>query len=154
MSSSGGINTDFWAGILFTALGVFFCLASVSSLDLGNAFRMGPGYFPALLGGLLAVTGIIIVAKAILLSRHEDVGSIPWRAIVLIPLGFIGFGFAVRPIGLAPATFVLALLAASASAEMRLSRAVLVASIMTTMCILIFSMMLGLKTPLLGDWLR
>ncbi|MCC6870733.1 MAG: tripartite tricarboxylate transporter TctB family protein, partial [Burkholderiales bacterium] len=47
---------DFWAGILFIALGIF-AITVGSNYTLGSAARMGPGYFPRILGILLIVLG-------------------------------------------------------------------------------------------------
>lgn len=153
-TEKNGTNTDLLAGILFAVLGSAFCLGSVTTVAVGNAFRMGPGFFPGVVGGLLAVLGVVIAVKALAARQYADMGKIPWRAIILIPIGFIGFGLAVRPIGLALATFFLAIMAAFASAEMKVTKALLVAAIMTGVCIFIFIFALGLKIPLLGDWLR
>jgi len=48
---------DFWAGLMFMAFGGFFCLYSVYNYNIGTASRMGPGYFPMLLGGFLFFLG-------------------------------------------------------------------------------------------------
>src|SRR5690606_15795292 len=50
---------DFWAGVMFTLIGVLFAFFS-TSYEVGTAARMGPGYFPLVLGILLAVLGLII----------------------------------------------------------------------------------------------
>ena len=49
---------DFWAGLLYVVLG----LAAVyiaQDYEMGTATRMGPGYFPTLLGGFLALIGVV-----------------------------------------------------------------------------------------------
>ena len=51
---------DFWAGLMFMAFGGFFCLYSVYNYNIGTAFRMGPGYFPMLLGGFLFFLGFLL----------------------------------------------------------------------------------------------
>jgi len=51
---------DFWAGLLFIAFGLFFLLAS-RRYKMGTAMHMGPAYFPAMLGGLIAVIGGIVL---------------------------------------------------------------------------------------------
>ena len=59
------INTkDASAGALFIVLGVGFGLNAYLSLDLGTTMRMGPGYFPLLLSGLLVILGVAILLRA------------------------------------------------------------------------------------------
>ena len=52
---------DFWAGLMFVASGLFFTICAAENYQMGTAVRMGPAYFPAVLGGLLAVLGAIIL---------------------------------------------------------------------------------------------
>jgi hypothetical protein len=60
---------DFWAGLMFAGFGLGFMLISFN-YPMGSAVRMGPAYFPAVLGGLLAVLGGIIFLRAFA-SRFE-----------------------------------------------------------------------------------
>ena len=46
---------DFWSGLMFIVTGLFFLIWAVIHYNMGTAVRMGPAYFPVLLGGLLAV---------------------------------------------------------------------------------------------------
>ena len=55
---------DFWAGLMFIGFGMFFALWAVSNYQMGSAVRMGPAYFPALLGGLLAVLGAMVLIES------------------------------------------------------------------------------------------
>ena len=45
---------NFWAGLMFFAFGLFFAIWAVANYQMGTAVRMGPAYFPAVLGGVLA----------------------------------------------------------------------------------------------------
>lgn len=149
------IDTDVAAGLLFAALGAAFCAASVLGLKIGSPFRMGPGFFPAIVGALLLLIGLLVAfngwrAK----GERPEWGEVPWRAVVAIPVGLVFFGFAMRPLGLLPALLVLSFMAALAVKGMTLIRAVVLAAIITILCIAIFSFGLGINLPLLGDWLR
>ncbi len=76
---------DFFSGLMFTAVGVAFAVGA-TNFTVGNAARMGPGYFPLLLGIVLILLGIAITAQSFR-SKAEDgdrVGKFAWR-----PLGFI-----------------------------------------------------------------
>lgn len=149
------IPTDLTAGLLFAALGAGFAGAALLGLPLGNAFRMGPGYFPAIIGGLLCGLGLVIAVKG---WRERAVAGaappIPWRAVVLIPTGLMMFGFAMRPLGLGPALLLVSLMAGLAVEGLKPAHAVLLAVAVTALAIAIFNLGLGINLPLLGNWLR
>src|SRR4029450_13242214 len=91
---------DLSAGLLFIAIAALFAFGTLD-LDLGTLLKLGPGAFPLLLAGVLALLGLIIVAQAFRNPvTHEMV--LPWRGIVLIVLAPILFGLTVRGLGLVP----------------------------------------------------
>ena len=55
---------DFWSGVMFCGFAVAFVLAA-RGYSFGNAGRMGPGYFPLLLAGVLAGLGAILIVRSI-----------------------------------------------------------------------------------------
>jgi Tripartite tricarboxylate transporter TctB family len=146
--------TDILAGLIFVAFGLAFAIASLR-YELGTPLRMGPGYFPLALGGILVLLGLLIVGKGFLSgsSAEERLGSIPWRALVLIVLALLFFGMTVRGLGLVPATAVTALLTALASYRTSILAAVAIAAGLTLLCVLIFVLALQLRLPLFGPWL-
>ncbi|AQZ51178.1 tripartite tricarboxylate transporter TctB family protein [Martelella mediterranea] len=149
------LNADLISGLLFIAFGLWFCGSSVYGLKIGNAFRMGPGFFPAVLGGLLALLGLVIVVNGL---RSDEapltLANVPWRAVVLLPVALILFGAAMKPLGLAIALLLLCFCSAMAIKEMTLTKAAALSVGVTLLCIGIFSVALGLNLPLLGNWLR
>jgi len=62
---------DFWAGLMFIGFGLFTVAWSLTHYQMGTAVRMGPGYFPVMLGGLLAVLGAAVLAESIMLRPAE-----------------------------------------------------------------------------------
>ena len=44
---------DFWAGLMFIGVGGFFLIWALTHYQMGTAVRMGPAYFPTMLGGLM-----------------------------------------------------------------------------------------------------
>ena len=76
---------DFFSGVMFCAVGIAFAWGA-TNYNVGNGARMGPGYFPLMLGIVLAVLGLIVVFTAMTIETEdgEPVGKIAWR-----PLGFI-----------------------------------------------------------------
>jgi len=145
---------DILAGLIFVAFGVGFA-GLATAYEVGTPVRMGPGYFPLVLGGLLAVLGGSIVVKAFLDRDREaeTVGAIPWRAVVLILAAVLVFGFTVRGLGLVPATFIAALMSAFASRGTSMVRVALVSIGLTIVCVLVFVVALSLRLPLVGPWI-
>ena len=76
---------DFFAGLMFTVVGIAFAWGA-TTYNVGTGARMGPGYFPMMLGILLGVLGAIVIFGALTIETvdGERVGSIAWR-----PLGYI-----------------------------------------------------------------
>jgi hypothetical protein len=145
---------DILSGLIFLGFGLAFGIAA-AGYPLGTAFRMGPGYFPLLLAGALALLGVAIIIKGVRASGAvEDLGPVPWRAAVLVLGAIILFGATVRGLGLAPAVFISALLGALASRSNSPVAAILLAAGLTVFCVLIFHYGLGVALPLFGPWLR
>ena len=69
---------DLLAGLVFIAFGLAFAIAA-SRYQLGTAFRMGPGYFPVVLGGCLVLLGVLIVVEGIVAGERGAIGAVPWR---------------------------------------------------------------------------
>jgi hypothetical protein len=143
---------DVLAGLIFIGFGLAFALTA-ATYDLGTALRMGPGYFPLVLGGLLAFLGILIVIEAIVAGEGGAIDAIPWRGLVLLTAAPLFFGFTVRGLGLAPSLFVTTLLAAFSSQRTTVLAAVAMAIGLTAFCILVFVEGLGMPVRLLGSWL-
>lgn len=141
---------DIAAGLLLLAAALFFGLIGFSQLPLGTSFRMGPGYFPVLLSGLLGVMGLAIAGRAIGAGAALSAGQIPWRGIVLTSGATIGFALLVSRYGLVPALVVAILLSAFASRRMRPALALALTAGLTAFCILLFRYGLGVPIPLLG----
>ena len=55
---------DFWAGLMFIGIGGFFVIWALTHYQMGTAVRMGPAYFPAVLGGLLVVLGALVFIES------------------------------------------------------------------------------------------
>ena len=143
---------DLLAGAVFAGFGLAFAITS-TTYDIGTPLRMGPGFFPLVLGGILVVLGVSIAVKGLVAGEGGDVGPVPWRALVLLLAAIVFFGFTVRDLGLVPALFVSALLAALAGRGVRIVPAVVIAASLTALSVLIFVVLLQLRLPLVGPWL-
>ena len=133
-------------------IGGAFVVGSLS-YELGAPLRMGPGYFPLLVGAILAALGLAIVVKGLIAGELLPFGAIPRRAVIAITLALLFFGFTVRGLGFVPTSAVTALLTAMASSRVRLLTAVAVAAGLTVASTLIFVVGLQLRLPLWGPWL-
>ena len=143
---------DLLSGLVFVVLGLGFAFGALS-YQVGTPARMGPGWFPLVLGGLLTVLGIAVIAKAFLAPEGEPIGNVPWRAIALIATGILFFGLTARGLGLVPAVFGAVFLSSFASERTRVLGALAIAAGLTVMCVLIFVVALQLRLPLIGIWL-
>jgi Tripartite tricarboxylate transporter TctB family len=144
--------TDALAGVLFIAFGLLFGVQSLG-LDIGTAFRMGPGYFPLVLSGILILLGVLVVASAFHDRGSEGIGTLAWRGVLFILPAPVFFGLTVRGLGFVPAIFLTTLIAALASMKMRLHWALLLSVGVTVFATLVFSYGLGLPFRRFGPWL-
>jgi hypothetical protein len=145
---------DILSGLIFVGFGAAFGYAA-TGYPIGTAFRMGPGYFPLVLAGLMALLGLAIVAKGLTAAAAErEIGTVPWRGVVLILAALAFFGAGIRGLGLVPCLFGAAFLSALASRRNGPASALVIAAALTLLCVLIFHYGLGLPLPLFGPWLR
>jgi Tripartite tricarboxylate transporter TctB family len=142
---------DFWTGIIFLSIG----LAAVyigQDYQMGSAGRMGPAYFPTILGALLAVIGLIAVIRSCM-RPGEAVGKFYIREIVLILSAVVLFGFLMRRAGLVPAVLVQVLLSAYASPKFTWAASLLIALGLAVFSVVVFVKLLGLPMPIFVPWL-
>ena len=99
-------RTNVLCGAIFVAFGAFFAIQALG-MEIGTAFRMGPGFFPLGLAGILILLGLIIIIQATRV-QGEPVGPIAWRGALLILPAPIVFGLTVRGLGFVPAVFITA----------------------------------------------
>lgn len=103
---------DFGAGLIFAAAGGGALVLS-QGYPWGVLARMGPGLFPALLGGLLLLIGVAVAARGVAVEA-AGAGEIAWRPLLGIPAAVLAFALLVERAGLLVATLALVILAAAA----------------------------------------
>ena len=140
-------NRDFWAGVMLIATGVASVFIA-RTYPFGTAFRMGPGYFPSILGGILIVFGLSLLVRG-LRSTDKIVGGWSLRALIVLPLSFVLFGWLMDHAGFVPALVVLIFGSALGSREFKLVEVLLLTAIVTLMSVGIFIWLLGLPYPLI-----
>jgi hypothetical protein len=140
-------NKDVWAGLMLIAIGAAAIFVA-RSYPFGTALRMGPGFFPIVLGGLLIVFGLAVLAIG--LRKGESMtGSWSLRALIILPLSLILFGLLMEYAGFVPAMLVLIVGSATASTEFRFLEVLLFAAGLTALSVAVFVWALGLPYPLI-----
>lgn len=137
---------DFWSGLIFAAFGVAF-VAVARNYPLGSALRMGPAYFPTLVGGLLAILGVVLIARSTF-SAGQAVDAIGLRALTLV-LGALGlFGYLLEFTGLVPAIAALVFVSAAGGHEFKLWEVFVLAVALAVLAVGIFYYGLGMPLDL------
>lgn len=138
---------NLWAGLMLIGIGAAAMLIA-RSYPFGTALRMGPGYFPIMLGALLIVFGLIILASG-LRDGERIAGSWSLRALIVVPLSLMMFGLLMTHAGFIPALMVLIVGSAAAGSEFRFLEVLLFAIALTALAVVVFVWALGLPYPLL-----
>jgi hypothetical protein len=136
-------NKDFLAGLLFILIGA---VAMVFARDypMGSAMRMGPGYFPTILGGLLFLLGVYVMVRGIRSGAKVE-GKWGWKPLALITLSIVLFGFLMDRLGMIPALVVMIFAAALAGPEFRFKEVLILTVLMIVFAVGVFAY--GLKLP-------
>ncbi len=147
---------DFFSGIMFLAVGVAFAWGA-TTYNVGEGARMGPGYFPLMLGILLSALGLAIIFEALVVETEdgEKIGSIAWK-----PLGFIiganiAFGillgglpkFGIPSFGLIVAIYALVFIASMAGDRFLPKEVTILATILAVFSYCAFVLLLKLQFP-------
>jgi hypothetical protein len=141
---------DFWTGIIFLAFGIA-AVYIARDYSMGQAAKMGPGYFPTVLGGLLILIGAIGLIRSFIV-RGEPIEPFTIKGMVLVLVAVLLFGFLVRPAGLVVAQIVMIMLSAYASTKFRWVPSILLAIGLTIFSVVVFVYLLGLPIPVFGPW--
>jgi hypothetical protein len=143
-------NRDLIAGLLFIVLGG---LAAVLARDypFGTTMRMGPGYFPTVLGVILLLFGVTVLVRG-LRSGEKVKGEWGWKPLVLVTLSIVLFGALLDRVGMIPACVATLVAAAAAGREFRLKEVLILAVVMTAFSVVVFLWGLKLPYPLFGGY--
>jgi uncharacterized membrane protein len=143
-------NKDFWAGVMLIASGAAAVILA-RDYAFGTTLRMGPGYFPSVLGGVLALFGLYLVAQG-LRSNEKIAGGWSLRALIVLPLSLVLFGLLMDRAGFVPALMALIVGSAAGGSEFKLGEALLLAAGLTAFAVVLFIWGLGLPYPLIAGW--
>ena len=137
---------DFYSGILFIATGVGAIVIG-SNYTLGTAARMGPGYFPRILGILLITLGAVLALRALRL-RGDPVPAFKWRPTLIVLGSVVVFGLVVQEVGLMISTVGLIVGASAASHEFRWKEAIVSGIFFGVLAVAVFVLGLKLQLPI------
>ncbi|MET0963778.1 MAG: tripartite tricarboxylate transporter TctB family protein [Noviherbaspirillum sp.] len=139
---------DFWAGLMFVAFGLFFS-GFGTRYTFGSAARMGPGYFPTVLGIILVLLGAAIAMGGVSAKAEEHkVGKFSWPTIVLVLGAVVLFGVLLNTAGLIIALVAVVMVSSYASHEFGWKAALINTVALVALCLFLFVYALSLQFPL------
>jgi hypothetical protein len=147
---------DFFSGLVFTLVGAAFAYGA-TSYTIGTGARMGPGYFPLLLGIILTLIGAFVLFKALVVETPEGdpVGSWAWKPLIFIIAGNLLFGILLGGLpsiklpamGLIVAIYGTTLVVSMAGDKFKLTEVLALATVLSVMSYLAFIVLLKLQFP-------
>jgi hypothetical protein len=147
---------DFFSGLMFTIVGAAFALGA-TTYTVGTGARMGPGYFPLLLGILLAILGAAILFNAMVVQTPDGhkIGKWAFRPLTFIILANVLFGVMIGglpsiklpPMGMILGIYVLTIVASMADGHFKLKEVLVLATILSIGSYLAFVVLLKLQFP-------
>ncbi|MBI3936638.1 MAG: tripartite tricarboxylate transporter TctB family protein [Betaproteobacteria bacterium] len=140
-------NKDFLAGLLLIGIGV---LGFYMALDypFGSTLRMGPGYFPRVLAGILIAFGIFTLVRGIVTAEKVK-GVWGWKPLTLITASLVAFGWIMDRFGFIPALVAMFFLATLGGHEFKWKEFVILTVVMSLSAIGIFIYGLGMPYQLI-----
>ncbi len=148
---------DFFAGLLFCAVGIAFAWAA-SLEPIGTSARMGPGFLPLALGVLLALVGMLTMFAGLAVEARDaaPIQGWAWRPMICVFGATLAFGWLIGglpllklpPMGLAVSSFALVFVASFALRETRLRGAVVMAVVFSALSCVVCAALLQTPLPL------
>jgi putative tricarboxylic transport membrane protein len=143
--------TDFVAGLFFGGLGLFVAIYAATHYQLGTAVRMGPGYFPTWVGGIVALLGFALMLSSLRIAG-PPLPKIALRPIVFILGASIAYGYLLKPLGLVLATILMVVVSAAGGHEFRWREVLVLALALAAFSVGVFVYALGLPFPLWPEY--
>lgn len=145
---------DFFSGLMFTLVGAGFAWGA-TTYTVGNGARMGPGYFPLMLGILMAILGLGVIFSSLTVETvdGEPVGRIAWRPLIFIIGANVVFGIllgglpsiGLPSMGLIVAIYALVIISGFAAQKSSLKLSLILATILAVGSYLTFIVGLNLQ---------
>lgn len=137
---------DFSAGLMFIGIGGLFALGA-NQYPMGTAVRMGPAYFPSILGWGTVALGLLVFVESFMVE-DEAPNPVAWRPLILVIGSVCAFAALINTGGLITATVVLIILSALGGHEFKWKEAIISAVGLSITVWLIFDKALGLPFKL------
>jgi hypothetical protein len=147
---------DFFSGLMFLIIGGAFAIGAYS-YSMGDGARMGPGYFPRMLGVLLAILGCVIIFKALTVATPtgDKVGKWAWKPLAYILGANLAFGVLLGGLpsvklpamGMIAAIYALTIIASFAERKVKMKEVLILATILAVGSYLAFIVLLKLQIP-------
>ncbi len=147
---------DFFAGLMYCVAGAGFA-AGATTYNIGSGARMGPGYFPLMLGIILCVIGMVIMLVGLRRSEGggEPVGAWAWKPVGCILGANLLFGVAIGGIpklhipslGMVVGIYALVLVSSLASSAFRIHKVLMLATVLSVGSYVAFIYLLKLQIP-------
>ena len=147
---------DFFSGLMFIVVGAAFALGA-SSYSIGTGARMGPGYFPLVLGVLLAIIGIAVTFTSLVVETEDGdkIGAIAWKPLFFIISANLVFGACIgglpmiglKPLGLIVGIYLLTYIASHAGDEHKFKEVAVLATVLALLSYVAFIVLLKLQFP-------
>jgi Tripartite tricarboxylate transporter TctB family len=145
---------DFFSGVMFAVVGVAFAWGA-TTYNVGSGARMGPGYFPLMLGILMTVIGLGIMFTGLTVETEDGelIGKWAWKQVVYIIGANLAFGvllgglpsIGVPAMGMIIAIYALVLIASLAGSEFELRKVLILATVLAVGSYLAFIWALKLQ---------
>ena len=145
---------DFFSGLMFAITGIAFAWGA-TTYNVGNGARMGPGYFPLMLGIVMAAIGLVIIFTALTVETAdgEKIGKWAWKQVAFILLANFAFGvllgglpsIGLPAMGLIVAIYALTLISSLAGNEFNLVKVIILATVLAAGSYVAFILALKLQ---------
>src|SRR5258706_9970546 len=136
----------FYAGLMFFLAGLGAMIIAFGC-PVGTGARMGPGYFPGVVGGILMVLGAILAIRSFA-EKGGPIAPFAWKAVALVLGGTAVFAAVVNFAGLVVATVLLIFITGYASKEFNVKESIVSSVILSTVSVLLFIVGLKLQFPI------
>ena len=158
---------DWWAGLMFIAFGIFFIVVALGTPEfidkmvgtrlipgyqMGSSVRMGPAYFPVMLGGLLAALGLLVLFDSIV-EEGPKVAKFHFRPLLFIAVSSLAFAYLLKPLGLVLASVALVFISAYGGHEFKWKEVAIMSVVLVIFAVLVFVKALSLPFPICPDFI-
>jgi hypothetical protein len=147
---------DFFSGLMFMAVGSAFAWGA-TTYSIGTGARMGPGYFPLMLGVIMAILGMIVTFNSLVVETvgGNKIGPWAWKPLVFVILANLVFGVCIgglpsiglKPMGMIFGVYVLVFIASVAEAGWKVKNTFVLSTVLAVGCYLAFVKVLKLQFP-------